>query len=118
MSSIEFANRDDGWLYGGDLWSTHDGGRPWHRSRAPSTLGTAKALAVAGSTVYVVGATCNTAGQMCQFGRLFQDSGGTFRVEITEILGDTVDLVPRPTGVPDVEETGDTLVDNARLKAL
>ena len=26
-------------------------------------------------------------------------------------------LLPRPSSVPDVEETGDTLVDNARLKA-
>jgi XTP/dITP diphosphohydrolase len=28
-----------------------------------------------------------------------------------------VELVPRPATVPDVEETGDTLLDNARLKA-
>lgn len=28
-----------------------------------------------------------------------------------------IDLAPRPSGVPDVEETGDTLLDNARLKA-
>ncbi|MGH8972658.1 MAG: RdgB/HAM1 family non-canonical purine NTP pyrophosphatase [Acidimicrobiia bacterium] len=28
-----------------------------------------------------------------------------------------VDLVPRPAEVPDVDETGDTLLDNARLKA-
>jgi XTP/dITP diphosphohydrolase len=27
------------------------------------------------------------------------------------------ELVPRPAGVPDVDETGDTLADNARLKA-
>jgi XTP/dITP diphosphohydrolase len=38
--------------------------------------------------------------------------------EITEILGDDVELLPRPIEVPDVEETGDTLVDNARLKAV
>jgi XTP/dITP diphosphohydrolase len=37
--------------------------------------------------------------------------------EISEILGDDVELLPRPAEVPDVEETGDTLVDNARLKA-
>lgn len=37
--------------------------------------------------------------------------------EISEILGTGVDLVPRPSDVPDVEETGDTLVANARLKA-
>lgn len=38
--------------------------------------------------------------------------------EIREILGDTVDLVPRPDDVPDVVEDADTLVGNARLKAV
>ena len=33
-------------------------------------------------------------------------------------LGDMVDLVARPEGVPAVEETGTTLEDNARLKAV
>jgi XTP/dITP diphosphohydrolase len=39
--------------------------------------------------------------------------------EITAILAPVgVDLVPRPPEVPDVEETGDTLLANARLKAV
>ncbi|MHB1535060.1 MAG: RdgB/HAM1 family non-canonical purine NTP pyrophosphatase, partial [Acidimicrobiales bacterium] len=37
--------------------------------------------------------------------------------EIAAILGDAVTLLPRPAEVPDVEETGATLADNARLKA-
>ncbi len=38
--------------------------------------------------------------------------------EIQDILGKHgIVLLPRPSGVPDVEETGDTLVANARLKA-
>jgi XTP/dITP diphosphohydrolase len=37
--------------------------------------------------------------------------------EITEILGPAVPLIPRPADVDDVEETGETLLDNARLKA-
>ncbi len=37
--------------------------------------------------------------------------------EITDILGPSVRLIPRPAAVGDVEETGDTLVENARLKA-
>ncbi len=40
--------------------------------------------------------------------------------ELTEILGDAlgdVELEPRPAGLPDVDETGDTLAANARLKA-
>jgi len=38
--------------------------------------------------------------------------------EIGEILGGDVALVPRPPDVPDVEETGATLEENARLKAV
>jgi XTP/dITP diphosphohydrolase len=38
--------------------------------------------------------------------------------EIRDILGGHgIVLLPRPPEVPDVEETGDTLLDNARLKA-
>jgi XTP/dITP diphosphohydrolase len=39
--------------------------------------------------------------------------------EIEEILGASggVELLPRPVDVPEVEETGTTLVENARLKA-
>jgi XTP/dITP diphosphohydrolase len=37
--------------------------------------------------------------------------------EIAAILGDAVELVPRPADVPDVVEDGDTLEANARLKA-
>ncbi|MGH9114707.1 MAG: RdgB/HAM1 family non-canonical purine NTP pyrophosphatase [Acidimicrobiales bacterium] len=38
--------------------------------------------------------------------------------EIGEIVGPCLCLVARPAEVPDVEETGETLLDNARLKAL
>lgn len=38
-------------------------------------------------------------------------------VEIRGILGDLVDLAPRPAHVPDVVEDADTLAGNARLKA-
>ena len=37
--------------------------------------------------------------------------------EIRAIVGDAVELVPRPTDVPEVVEDGVTLLDNARLKA-
>lgn len=38
--------------------------------------------------------------------------------EIAEILGDRIDLVPRPPEVPDVVEDADTFEGNARLKAV
>ncbi|MGD9793126.1 MAG: RdgB/HAM1 family non-canonical purine NTP pyrophosphatase [Acidimicrobiia bacterium] len=38
-------------------------------------------------------------------------------IEISAILGDGIELVPRPGHVPDVEETEDTLEGNALLKA-
>ena len=37
--------------------------------------------------------------------------------EIEDLMHGIVDLQPRPTDLADVEETADTLVDNARLKA-
>ena len=40
--------------------------------------------------------------------------------EIVAILGGVpgLELLPRPPDVPDVEETGETLIENARLKAI
>lgn len=38
--------------------------------------------------------------------------------EIAAVLGDAVDLVPRPAEVPEVIEDADTLEGNARLKAV
>ena len=38
--------------------------------------------------------------------------------EIQAILGPSIELVPRPADVPEVDETGDTLEENARLKAV
>jgi len=38
--------------------------------------------------------------------------------EIRAIVGDAIELVPRPAHVPDVVEDGETLADNARLKAV
>src|SRR5205823_341946 len=38
--------------------------------------------------------------------------------EIAEILGPSVELLPRPDWVGEVDETGDTLEANARLKAV
>lgn len=36
---------------------------------------------------------------------------------VAAALGTAVEILPRPSNVPDIEETGETLEDNARLKA-
>lgn len=46
------------------------------------------------------------------------DKAAEIRDIVAEAAGDRVELLARPAEVPDVEETGATLHDNARLKAL
>ena len=46
------------------------------------------------------------------------DKVAEIRVIVAEAAGDRVELVARPSHVTDVEETGTTLHENARLKAL
>jgi len=69
-SGIRFATPRDGWAFGGGLWSTHDGGRHW-RSLGPST-GLIADLAAGGGRVYAIEESCNTAGGMCQLGRVLE----------------------------------------------
>jgi XTP/dITP diphosphohydrolase len=45
------------------------------------------------------------------------DKASEIAAIVADVAGDRVELVARPTAVAEVEETGDTLEDNARLKA-
>jgi XTP/dITP diphosphohydrolase len=55
---------------------------------------------------------------MTERARLVCASANPHKVaEIATLLGDVVELVPRPPDVPDVVEDADTLEGNARLKA-
>ncbi len=45
------------------------------------------------------------------------DKAAEITAIVASVAADSVVLVPRPPDVPDVEETGDTLEENARLKA-
>jgi hypothetical protein len=51
VSSVVFAGRRDGWLYGTALWSTRDGGARWCRL---SLGGTIEAMAASAGTAYAV----------------------------------------------------------------
>jgi len=50
VSSVQFANKNDGWLFNPGLWQTTDGGKQWRKVSLP---GDAVALAVAGGEAYV-----------------------------------------------------------------
>jgi hypothetical protein len=53
VSSVVFANQQDGWLSGPGLWSTHDGGAQWHRV---SLGGSVRGVNATSGTVYAVAA--------------------------------------------------------------
>ena len=50
-TDVRFGSAVDGWLYGGGLWSTHDGGRSWDGCRCP---GPVTKLAAAHGTVWAL----------------------------------------------------------------
>ena len=63
--------------------------------------------------------TARPAGPMTALPQLVCASANPDKVaEISELLAGVVDLLPRPAEVPDVVEDADTLVGNARLKAV
>lgn len=51
VASIRFANAEDGWAWGPDLFATHDGGRTWAQI---SLAGPVTALVVGGGTAYAI----------------------------------------------------------------
>jgi hypothetical protein len=50
VSQVRFADTEDGWAFGPQLWSTHDGGNHWSRIN----LGTVWSLEAAGGAVHAV----------------------------------------------------------------
>ena len=54
VSFVRFADSLDGWIFGSDLWSTHDGGGHWARQTLPGGYGVAS-LEVSGATAYALG---------------------------------------------------------------
>lgn len=54
ISGIRFADADNGWAFGPDLWATHDGGRTWSRIDRSAVGGAVLALETARGTTHVV----------------------------------------------------------------
>lgn len=56
VAKVRFANQSDGWAFGRQLWSTHDGGRSWRQAAGPvSPVGD---LETAGGVAYALAAAC------------------------------------------------------------
>ncbi len=56
VGAVRFADAEDGWLFGPDLWSTHDGGVHWTRQALPGdpTMTLVEALETARGVVHAV----------------------------------------------------------------
>lgn len=72
---VRFANADDGWVYGNQLWSTHDGGATWERIET-SVTNILQLEPGANGNVYAVFQTCTT-GQTACAGTLMRSQAST-----------------------------------------
>ena len=52
---VRFANLDDGWVLGSDLWATHDGGAHWAKQDLPGSPAQVTDVEAAGGKVNAVG---------------------------------------------------------------
>jgi len=57
VSKVRFATKSDGWAFGPQLWSTHDGGRTWTHETAPGPVSDVEA---SGGVAYALEASCGT----------------------------------------------------------
>jgi photosystem II stability/assembly factor-like uncharacterized protein len=116
VATIRFADTDNGWVFGPDLWSTHDGGQTWTRIGRAAVGGAVLALETARGTTHAV-----------------VDNGqGDFVIATSPVAGDdfTASGVSLPVGAGPVPElqlvlSGDagwvlqndrTVVNGARLR--
>jgi hypothetical protein len=67
VREVRFANGQDGYAFGGALWTTHDGARTWRRVAG---LGVVLDLATDRHSVYAVTATCAAGSWSCHDLRL------------------------------------------------
>lgn len=77
VTDVVFADADNGWIYGGTLWSTHNGGDSWTRLDAEDER--VSWLAATDEQVYAVG----TKGQKSYLWRTPVDSDDWERTELT-----------------------------------
>jgi hypothetical protein len=57
VSKVRFATKNDGWAFGPQLWSTHNGGRTWTAQPTPGPVSDVEA---SGGVAYALEASCGT----------------------------------------------------------
>jgi hypothetical protein len=57
VSKVRFATKNDGWAFGPQLWSTHNGGRTWSEQATPGPVSDVEASA---GVAYALEASCGT----------------------------------------------------------
>lgn len=62
---IRFANANDGWVFGDQLWATHDGGAHWHQVHLGASV--MQLEPGANGYVYATFEDCATAGSTCSY---------------------------------------------------
>lgn len=65
VSEVRFADARNGFVFGPDLWSTHDGGTTWHRVTAGSAVSQVTALETAAGEVDAVVTDCAAGSSPC-----------------------------------------------------
>ncbi len=63
VSDVRFGSADDGWLFGGNLHATHDGGHSWHYVELPADV---RALEAASGRVWALVAANETGGDLAK----------------------------------------------------
>ncbi len=84
VTEIRFADRQDGWIFGPDLWATHDGGQTWKQVAVPG---------LAGAPVVALEASAGTV-----HAAFWDETGVPFRLATSPVGSDAWRL--SPTDVP------------------
>jgi photosystem II stability/assembly factor-like uncharacterized protein len=76
VSEIRFADNLNGWVFGPDLWSTHDGGGVWSHITSGPGASRVVDLESSGGFVYVVTEQCSAQASTCP-GQLWRSTNAT-----------------------------------------
>jgi photosystem II stability/assembly factor-like uncharacterized protein len=80
VNEIRFADHLNGWVFGPDLWSTHDGGTTWSHITSGPGASPVVDLESSGGSVYVVTERCSLQASVCP-GQLWRGDSITDRFD-------------------------------------